>query len=66
MQKLSLEIFMTGSTDAEARQYHILSGLQQCYENFSHNKLYPTLAELVDLRTALLDITAVLNKFWVI
>ncbi len=56
MQKLGLEIFLTGSTDFEARQYHILSRLQHCYESFSHNKLYPTLAELVDLRAALLDI----------
>lgn len=55
MHKLNLEVFLTGSTDAEARQYHILSGLQQCYENFSHNRLYPTLAELIALRTALLD-----------
>jgi hypothetical protein len=56
MPKLNLEVFLTGSTDAEARQYHILAGLQHCNEEFSHNKLYPTLAELVDLRSALIDI----------
>jgi hypothetical protein len=56
MHRLSLDSFLAGSQDMEARQYHVLEGLKHCYSDFSHNKLYPTLAELVDLRAALVDV----------
>ncbi len=56
MHKLSLNTFLTGTSDVEARQYHVLEGLKYCYGEFTHNKLYPTLAELVDLHTALVNV----------
>lgn len=56
MHKLSLDSFLTGTKDIEARQYNVLNGLKQCHGEFTHNKLYPTLAELVDLHTALANI----------
>ncbi|MEK7671965.1 MAG: hypothetical protein AAB344_07085, partial [Bacteroidota bacterium] len=56
MHKLSLNTFLTGTNDVEARQYHVLEGLKYCYGEFTHNKLYPTLAELVDLHTALVNV----------
>lgn len=56
MHRLSLDTFLAGSSDIEVRQYHVLQGLKQCYGEFSHNRLYPTLAELVDLHAALVRI----------
>jgi hypothetical protein len=56
MHKLSLNTFLGGTNDVEARQYHVLNELKHCYDEFAHNKLYPTLAELVDLHTALVNV----------
>lgn len=56
MHKLTLDTFLTGTADAELRQYHVLEGLKHNYTEFTHNRLYPSLAELVDLHTALVNI----------
>lgn len=56
MHKLCLDTFLSGSKDFETRQYHVLEGLKQHYGEFSHNKLYPSLAELIYLHTALVNI----------
>lgn len=56
MRKLGLDTFLTGTNDIESRQYHVLDGLKHCYGEFTHNKLYPSLAELVDLHSALVNI----------
>ena len=56
MHKLTLDTFLTGSSDAEIRQYHVLEGLKSNYAEFTHNRLYPSLSELVDLHTALVNI----------
>lgn len=56
MHKLTLDTFLTGTDDAELRQYHVLEGLKHNYTEFTHNRLYPSLAELVDLHTALVNI----------
>jgi hypothetical protein len=50
---LSLETFCGGSFDNETRQYHILQGIKEAHAEFSHNMLYPTLRELLDLYRAL-------------
>jgi hypothetical protein len=56
MHKLSLDAFFSGSNDLETRQYHILEGLKGYHGEFTHNRLYPSLAELVDLHAALVDV----------
>ncbi len=56
MHKLTLDTFLTGTADAEVRQYHVLEGLKHNYTEFTHNRLYPSLADLVDLHTALVNI----------
>ncbi|MEO8167473.1 MAG: hypothetical protein ABI623_04440, partial [bacterium] len=56
MQKLTLDTFLTGTADSEVRQYHVLEGLKHNYTEFTHNRLYPSLSELVDLHTALVNI----------
>lgn len=56
MHKLSLNTFLTGTKDLETGQYHVMEGLKDCYGDFSHNRLYPSLAELVDLHAALENI----------
>lgn len=61
MHKLSLDTFLTGSSDYETRQYHVLEGLKEYYAEFSHNKLYPSLADLVNLYRSLIDIMQSMN-----
>lgn len=56
MAKLSLNTFLTGTGDIEATQYRVQEGLKAYYSEFSRNKLYPSLAELVDLHRALVEI----------
>jgi hypothetical protein len=56
MHKLTLDTFLTGTADAELRQYHVLEGLKHNYTEFMHNRLYPSLAELVELHTSLVNI----------
>ncbi|MER3523397.1 MAG: hypothetical protein C4326_04850 [Ignavibacteria bacterium] len=56
MRKLTLDTFLAGIGDIESAQYRVLEGLKEYYGEFSHNKLYPSLAELVDLHSALVKI----------
>jgi hypothetical protein len=49
MSTLSLETFLTGPQDLEAKQYLILQGLGEHYNEFSRNRLYPSLSELLEL-----------------
>jgi len=46
---MTLEWFVSGPQDTELRQYRVLRGLKEYYEQFSHNRLYPYLAELIEL-----------------
>lgn len=50
---LELDTFLAGSRDFESRQYLILQGLKEEYESFSHNRLYPGLAHLIDIHRIL-------------
>lgn len=61
MHKLSLNTFLSGAHDLEARQYHVLDGLKLCFDAFAHNRLYPALLELVDLHAALVNIINNMN-----
>jgi len=53
MERLTLESFISGTHDAETRQYYVLHALQGYYEEFSHNRLYPSLSDLITLCCAL-------------
>ncbi len=49
MEALSLELFTQVGIDFEVRQYRTLDALKNIKRNFSHNKLYPHLSQLIDL-----------------
>jgi len=53
MNQLSLDTFVSGSQDFEARQYLVLQGLKEAYAEFSHSRLYPTLTVLVEIYNTL-------------
>jgi hypothetical protein len=53
MNKLTLDTFITVGQDFEKNQYHVLHCLKAYYDEFSHNRLYPALSELIDLASAL-------------
>ncbi len=61
MTKLTLKTFLAGTGDVEAAQYHVLEGLKAYYHEFSHNRLYPSLSELVELHRALVEIITSMN-----
>jgi hypothetical protein len=54
---LRIETFLTSSGDSEKKQYLVLSGLKAYKDEFTRNKLYPSLSELADLYAALQDLT---------
>lgn len=49
MTRLTLDTFIAGSDDSETRQYVVLHSLKGFYHEFSLNRLYPTLSDLIDL-----------------
>ena len=53
MQRLSLELFISGGRDIETRQYQVLNCLKEYYTEFSHNRLYPAFKELIDVTSTL-------------
>ncbi len=53
MSTLSLELILAAGTDPETKQYRVLQGLKECYERFSHNRLYPDLADLIRIAESL-------------
>ena len=56
MRQLRLETFVENFKDYESGQYRVLSGLQQAHEEFSHDRLYPTLGELIQLYQNITDV----------
>ena len=56
MGRLSLEMFLSADGDAESIQYRILSAVKAYREDFYRNRLYPGLAELIDVRESLLSV----------
>ena len=57
MSKLGLELFISAEQDFEVRQYQILNALSIVRDNFSHNRIYPTLGELIELYSNLSHIS---------
>ncbi|MBI2619699.1 MAG: hypothetical protein HYW57_06425 [Ignavibacteriales bacterium] len=53
MTPLSLETFVKAGQDAETNQYRILNGLKHYREEFTHNRIYPALADLISLLSVL-------------
>jgi len=58
MNKLSLESFLTAGNDDELNQYRILSALQYYRDEFAHNRLYPSLTDLIELTSILQSLIA--------
>ncbi len=61
MSKLNLEMFTSVDADEEAKQYRILAALQNSRKQFKSNRLYPELAELINLHTTLTELQEKLN-----
>lgn len=57
MSRLDIGMFIHAAQDFEASQYRILAELKQIQSNFSHNRIYPDLAQLIELHTSLTTIT---------
>jgi hypothetical protein len=53
MDRLGIETFFAPPFDAETKHYVVLQSLKGYYQEFSRNRLYPALSELIDLCTAL-------------
>lgn len=53
MEKLAIEMFVTGGSDVESRQYRILRCLKEYYNEFSRNRLYPAFKYLLDVTSTL-------------
>ena len=49
MEKLTLDSLVQGLGDLERKQYEVLGALKERREHFSHNRLYPWFAELIQL-----------------
>ncbi len=62
MKKLDLNLFTNVQQDLETRQLHILAALQHAKRQFQLNKLYPTLAELIETRRLLKSIADEMGK----
>ena len=51
--RLGLDVFISGGMDMEISQYKILGGIKEYQSQFNKKKIYPGLAELIDLHAAL-------------
>lgn len=49
MASLQLDMFINAYRDYEASRYRVMSGIQRVRQDFSQNRIYPTLAELIEL-----------------
>jgi hypothetical protein len=49
MDTLTLQTFLSAGSDLESNQYKILGILKRYEKEFAHNRLYPSLAELIEL-----------------
>ena len=54
---LTLQTFLSAGRDFEASRYRILDGLRHVRQEFTHNRIYPTLSELMELYATLRAIT---------
>lgn len=53
MAALDLNMFTTGAHDPEAAQYRILGAMQAAASDLRHNRLYPSLGQLVEITSIL-------------
>jgi hypothetical protein len=63
MAALDLSLFTQADGDLEASQYRVLAGLADTANDFYHNRLYPRLADVVELTTVLESIVEHSEKF---
>ncbi|MCC7437853.1 MAG: hypothetical protein IT211_05095 [Armatimonadetes bacterium] len=54
---LTLQTFLSAGRDFEASRYRILEGLRRVRQEFTHNRIYPGLSELMELYGTLRIIT---------
>lgn len=57
MNALTVEAFLGVYKDYELSQYHILDEIKKVRADFSHNRIYPTLSQLIDLYQTLKTIS---------
>jgi len=57
MRTLDLQMFLNAHKDFESSQFMIMNELKRIREEFVHNRIYPRLAELIELYTTLQTIT---------
>ncbi len=57
MSSLNIQMFLNTPRDYEAGRFRIMNGLKEIRTDFTHNRIYPRLAELIDLYTTLRTIT---------
>ncbi|HLR32816.1 MAG TPA: hypothetical protein VK074_10015 [Fodinibius sp.] len=59
---LTLDLFTKTQTDFESSQYKVLAGLKTISDEFQHNRIYPHLSHLINLRATLSDILSRLRN----
>lgn len=62
MNALNLELFTRTGIDFEIRQYHILDSLKKIQNEFSRNRLYPFLSDLIDTYRSLESLLKGIHK----
>ena len=62
MERISLDTFLTSETDWEMNQYKILGGLKELSLDLDKRKIYPALAQLIELKNSLEQIKAARNN----
>jgi len=62
MERISLETFFSSETDWEMNQYKILGGIKELSMDLTKKKIYPALAQLIDLKNSLDQIKAARNN----
>lgn len=62
MERISLETFFSPETDREMNQYRILGGLKELSSELDRKKIYPSLAQLIELKSSLEQIKTKRNS----
>jgi hypothetical protein len=62
MERISLDTFLSAETDLEMNQYRILGGLKELSLELDRKKIYPALAQLIELKNSLDQIKAARNN----
>jgi hypothetical protein len=62
MERISLDTFLSSETDWEMNQYRILGGLKELSLDLDRKKIYPALAQLIELKDSLEQIKVERNN----